>query len=79
MALVNSLDQESNSRSGGPNLFVKTGFEYFIDPKQSFALSGTISNGARNSPEIPILLIQGQVKRSFIVIPITRGIEMVTI
>ena len=47
--LMNSLDQVSSSTSGGPNLFVKTGFEYFIDPKQSFALSGTISNGARNS------------------------------
>ena len=37
--LVNSLDQVSSSTSGGPNLFVKTGFEYFIDSKQSFALS----------------------------------------
>ena len=45
----NTLDQASESNSGGPNLFVKTGFEYFIDPSQSLAVSTTISNGDRNS------------------------------
>ena len=45
----NTLDQVSESNSGGPNLFVKTGFEYFIDPSQSLAISTTISNGDRNS------------------------------
>ena len=45
----NTLDQASESNSGGPNLFVKTGFEYFIDPSQSLAISTTISNGDRNS------------------------------
>ncbi len=46
---TNTLDQESNSTSGGPSLFLKTGFEYFIDPKQSLALSTTLSNGGRES------------------------------
>lgn len=45
----NEIDQISNSKSGGPNLFVKSGFEYFIDPNQSLAVSATISNGDRSS------------------------------
>ena len=77
--LVNSLDQESNSRSGGPNLFVKTGFEYFIDPKQSFDYLVRSVMELEIALEIPILLIQGQMKKSFIVIPITKVIEMVMI
>ena len=48
-AFSNRLDQVSESNSGGPNLFVKTGFEYFIDPSQSLAISTTISNGNRTS------------------------------
>ena len=45
----NTLDKKSDSESGGPNLFVKTGVEYFIDPTQSLGLSATISNGTRNN------------------------------
>jgi len=45
----NTLDKTSDSKSGGPNLFVKTGFEYFIDPTQSLGVSTTISNGIRNN------------------------------
>ncbi|MBT5439863.1 MAG: outer membrane beta-barrel protein, partial [Candidatus Marinimicrobia bacterium] len=46
---TNRLDQESESNSGGPNLFIKTGFEYFIDPSQSLAISTTLSNGNREN------------------------------
>ena len=45
----NEINQISNSNSGGPNLFIKSGFEYFIDSKQSLGVSATISNGDRNS------------------------------
>ena len=45
----NTLNQDSQSNSGGPNLFVKTGFEYFIDPTQSLAISTTLSNGNRGN------------------------------
>ena len=45
----NEINQISNSNSGGPNLFIKSGFEYFIDSKQSLAVSATISNGNRDS------------------------------
>ena len=31
----NILNQSYDSKSNGPNLFVKTGGEYFIDPTQS--------------------------------------------
>ena len=31
------------------NLFVKTGFEYFIDPTQSLGVSATLSDGIRNN------------------------------
>ena len=48
-AFKNILDKNNQSNSGGPNLFVKTGFEYFIDPTQSLAISTTLSNGDRNS------------------------------
>ena len=48
-AFNNILDKNNQSNSGGPNLFVKTGFEYFIDPTQSLAISTTLSNGDRNS------------------------------
>ncbi|MDP7565119.1 MAG: outer membrane beta-barrel family protein [Candidatus Marinimicrobia bacterium] len=48
-AFRNELNQTTDSKSGGPNLFVKTGFEYFIDPTQSLAISTTISNGNRNN------------------------------
>ena len=43
----NILDQSYNSKSNGPNLFVKTGGEYFIDPTQSLGLSFTLSDGKR--------------------------------
>tara|TARA_B100001765_G_C19489882_1_gene333354 strand:- start:3 stop:1604 length:1602 start_codon:yes stop_codon:yes gene_type:complete len=45
----NTLDKTSDSKSGGPNLFVKTGFEYFIDPTQSLGVSATLSDGIRNN------------------------------
>ena len=45
----NTLDKTNDSKSGGPSLFVKTGFEYFIDPSQSLGVSATISNGNRNN------------------------------
>ena len=48
-AFRNELNQTTDSKSGGPNLFVKTGVEYFIDPTQSLAVSTTISNGNRNN------------------------------
>ena len=48
-AFTNILDKNSESKSGGPNLFVKTGFEYFIDPTQSLAISTTLSNGNRSN------------------------------
>ena len=41
----NILDQAYDSRSIRPNLFVKTGGEYFIDPTQSLGLSVTLSDG----------------------------------
>ena len=41
----NILNQSYNSKSNGPNLFVKTGGEYFIDPTQSLGLSFTVSDG----------------------------------
>mgnify|MGYP005716133607 FL=1 len=43
----NILEQSYDSKSNGPNLFVKTGGEYFIDPTQSLGLSFTISDGKR--------------------------------
>ena len=43
----NILNQSYNSKSNGPNLFVKTGGEYFIDPTQSLGLSFTVSDGKR--------------------------------
>ena len=43
----NILNQSYDSRSNGPNLFVKTGGEYFIDPTQSLGLSFTVSDGKR--------------------------------
>jgi len=43
----NILNQSYNSKSNGPNLFVKTGGEYFIDPTQSLGLSFTLSDGKR--------------------------------
>ncbi|GIT57066.1 MAG: hypothetical protein Ct9H300mP18_04950 [Candidatus Neomarinimicrobiota bacterium] len=45
----NTLDKTSDSKSGGPKLFVKTGFEYFIDPTQSLGVSATLSDGIRNN------------------------------
>ena len=45
----NTLNQSFNSKRGGPNLFIKTGGEYFIDPTQSLGLSFTISDGNNNS------------------------------
>ena len=41
----NILDQAYDSKSIRPNLFVKTGGEYFIDPTQSLGLSVTLSDG----------------------------------
>lgn len=46
-AYENILNQSYDSRSNGPNLFVKTGGEYFIDPTQSLGLSFTVSDGKR--------------------------------
>ena len=43
----NILNQSYNSKSNGPNLFVKTGGEYFVDPTQSLGLSITLSDGKR--------------------------------
>ena len=43
----NILNQSYDSKSNGPNLFVKTGGEYFIDPTQSLGLSFTLSDGKR--------------------------------
>jgi len=40
----NILNQSYDSKSNGPNLFVKTGGEYFIDPTQSLGLSFTVSD-----------------------------------
>ena len=62
----NSLDQVSESNSGGPNLFVKTGFEYFIDPSQSLAISTTISNGNRKSDGTTSTIDDGLGVRKFI-------------
>ncbi|MAY12842.1 MAG: hypothetical protein CMB21_03440, partial [Euryarchaeota archaeon] len=62
----NSLDQVSESNSGGPNLFVKTGFEYFIDPSQSLAISTTISNGNRTSDGTTSTIDSGPGDRKFI-------------
>ena len=41
----NILNQTYDSKGTGPNLFVKTGGEYFIDPSQSLGLSFTLSDG----------------------------------
>lgn len=46
-AYENILNQSYDSKSNGPNLFVKTGGEYFIDPTQSLGLSFTVSDGKR--------------------------------
>ena len=46
-AYENILNQSYDSRSNGPNLFVKSGGEYFIDPTQSLGLSFTVSDGKR--------------------------------
>ena len=46
-AYENILNQSYDSKSNGPNLFVKTGGEYFIDPTQSFGLSFTVSDGKK--------------------------------
>ena len=62
----NRLDQVSESNSGGPNLFVKTGFEYFIDPSQSLAISTTISNGNRTSDGTTSTIDSGPGDRKFI-------------
>ena len=43
----NILNQSYDSKSNGPNLFVKTGGEYFIDPTQSLGLSFTLSDGKK--------------------------------
>ena len=43
----NILNQSYDSKSNGPNLFVKTGGEYFIDPTQSLGLSITVSDGKK--------------------------------
>ena len=43
----NILNQSYDSKSNGPNLFVKTGGEYFIDPTQSLGLSFTVSDGKK--------------------------------
>jgi len=64
-AFRNSLDQESESNSGGPNLFIKTGFEYFIDPSQSLAISTTISNGGRENDGTTYTLDSGPGDRKF--------------
>ena len=65
-AFSNRLDQVSESNSGGPNLFVKTGFEYFIDPSQSLAISTTISNGNRTSDGTTSTIDSGPGDRKFI-------------
>ena len=46
-AYENILNQSYDSKSNGPNLFVKTGGEYFIDPTQSLGLSFTVSDGKK--------------------------------
>ena len=43
----NILNQSYDSKSNGPNLFVKTGGEYFIDPTQSLGVSLTVSDGKK--------------------------------
>ena len=43
----NILNQSYDSKSNGPNLFVKTGGEYFIDPTQSLGVSFTVSDGKK--------------------------------
>lgn len=65
-AFTNTLNQNSNSNSGGPNLFVKTGFEYFIDPSQSLAISTTISNGNRENDGETFTLDSGPDDKKFI-------------
>jgi outer membrane receptor protein involved in Fe transport len=64
-AFQNLLDQQSESNSGGPNLFVKTGFEYFIDPSQSLAISTTISNGGRENDGTTYTLDSGPGEQKF--------------
>ena len=39
------LDQTSEGNRSGDNLFLKTGFEYFIDPMQSLGVSATLNGG----------------------------------
>ena len=41
----NILDQDNKGDRNGDNLFLKTGFEYFIDPMQSVAFSATLNGG----------------------------------
>jgi len=72
-AFTNTLNQNSNSNSGGPNLFVKTGFEYFIDPSQSLAISTTISNGNRENDGETFTLDSGPDDKKFI--RTTKGIS----
>ena len=62
----NRLNQDSESNSGGPNLFIKTGFEYFIDPSQSLAISTTLSNGNRENDGETYTLDSGPGERKFI-------------
>ena len=63
---TNTLGQNSESNSGGPNLFVKTGFEYFIDPSQSLAISTTVSNGNRKKDGTTATLDSGPGDKKFI-------------
>ncbi|MDP6457667.1 MAG: outer membrane beta-barrel family protein, partial [Candidatus Marinimicrobia bacterium] len=44
-AYENILDQSSEGDGSGDNLFLKTGFEYFIDPTQSVGISATLNGG----------------------------------
>ena len=48
----NILDQDSEGERIGDNLFLKTGFEYFIDPMQSIALSATLNGGDRINDDL---------------------------
>ena len=62
----NILDQQSESKRGGPNLFAKTGFEYFIDPSQSFGASMTLSDGKRINENERITLDTGPGENRYI-------------
>lgn len=48
----NILEQDNKGKRNGENLFLKTGFEYFIDPTQSLALSATINGGDRANDDL---------------------------